>query len=810
MIRWLKEIGINDLNTVGGKNASLGEMTCNLSSRGINVPNGFAITTNAYTEFIRSNDLERKINTLLNDIKSDDLVSLRRNGLEIRSLIQNGDFPKSIEDEIINSYTELSMQYLDTFGKPQMATDVAVRSSSTAEDLQDASFAGQQETYLNVRGKHQVLESIKNCFASLYTDRAISYRRSINYTSSFKISVCIQKMVRSDLYSAGVAFSLDPESGFKDVIVINGSWGLGELVVQGGVKPDEIIIFKKTLEKGYKSIIDKKLGDKRNKIVYGTNPDEKVKLIPVSNDRYEQFCIDDEMALKLGRWVIEIEKYYTELYGHWTPVDIEWAIDGLSKELYIVQARPETVHSSSRKDILREYQINKPSGLTSIVQGVAVGDKISSGRVRIIHSLDNRNTDLGDDLDFQNGDVLVTDMTDPDWEPIMVKAGAIVTNKGGRTCHAAIIARELGINAVVGSGNCTDILKDGQFVTVSCAEGDVGYVYDGDIPYETTEIDLLNLPSIKTKIMFNIASPNDVFRYHSYPAKGVGLVREEFIINNFIKAHPMALINYDTLDAKLKHEIEPLIKGYSSSVEYYVEKLCFGLGRIASTFYPNDVIVRFSDFKSNEYRNLLGGEEYEPFGEENPMIGWRGASRYYSTGFREAFGLECIAIKRLRDELGLTNIITMIPFCRTIEECIKVQEVMKEFGLERGVNGLQVYIMCEIPSNVILADEFCKYVDGFSIGSNDLTQLTLGLDRDSALVSHIYNERNPAVKRMISWAIEACKRNGVKIGICGQGPSDYPDFAQFLVEAGIDTISITPDALLKTVIAISEIENNHL
>lgn len=809
MIKWLKNIGINDLNLVGGKNASLGEMISNLSSRGINVPNGFAITTLTYIEFIKFNNLENKINELLNDIKNDDLVSLRRNGLEIRSLIQNGDFPEIIENEIINSYVELSMQYLDTFGKPQIATDVAVRSSSTAEDLQDASFAGQQETYLNVRGKHQLLESIKNCFASLYTDRAISYRKSINYTSSFKISVCIQKMVRSDLYSAGVAFSLDPESGFKDVIVINGSWGLGELVVQGGVKPDEIIIFKKTLEKGYNSIIDKKLGDKKNKIVYGTNPDEKIKLIPVTNDKYDQFCIDDNTALRLGKWVMEIENYYSNLYNKWTPVDIEWAIDGLSKELYIVQARPETVHSIKKSNILKEYHINKLNDTLPIVQGVAVGDKISSGRVRIIHSLDNRNTDLADDLDFKNGDILVTDMTDPDWEPIMVKASAIITNKGGRTCHAAIIARELGINAVVGSGNATDILKDDQFVTVSCAEGDIGFVYNGTINFTVNEIDLLNLPSIKTKIMFNIASPNDVFKYHSYPAKGVGLVREEFIINNFIKAHPMALINYETLDSNIKKEISCLIKGYDNSIEYYVEKLCFGLGRIASTFYPNDVIVRFSDFKSNEYRNLLGGEKYEPANENNPMIGWRGASRYYSDKFKHAFGLECMAIKRLRDEIGLTNVIVMIPFCRTIDECIRVQEVMKEFGLERGVNGLQVYIMCEIPSNVILADEFCKYVDGFSIGSNDLTQLTLGLDRDSELISHIYDERNPAVKKMISWAIQACKRNGVKIGICGQGPSDYPDFAQFLVEEGIDTISITPDALLKTIIAINEIENNN-
>lgn len=801
MIKWLKNIRMTDISLVGGKNASLGEMIGNLP--GISIPDGFAITTAAYIEFIRNNNLEQKIEELISDIKEDDLTSLRRNGLEIRSLIQNGNFPEELENEITANYTVLSMHYLDANNKAQICTDVAVRSSSTAEDLQDASFAGQQETYLNVRGKNKVIESIKNCFASLYTDRAISYRRSINYNCQFKISVCIQKMVRSDLGSAGVAFSIDPESGFKDIIVINGSWGLGELVVQGGVLPDEVLIYKKTLEQGYKSIIDKKLGDKKNKIVYGTNPDEKVKLIPVSSDKHDQFCISDEMSLKLGRWVLEIENYYSRLNGRWTPVDVEWAIDGLTNELYIVQARPETVHSNKKSTLLKEYKINKTENIKTLVEGVAVGDKISTGKVKIIHSLDNRD----DDIDFQVGDILVTDMTDPDWEPIMVKASAIITNKGGRTCHASIISRELGINAVVGTGNCTEILKPGQEVTVSCADGDRGYIYEGLVPYDIIETDLSTIPTVKTKIMFNIASPNDVFKFHNYHmSSGVGLVREEFIINNFIKAHPMALINFDKLEPTLKKEIEVLTKGYKSTTDYYVEKLSFGLARIASTFYPKDVIVRFSDFKSNEYRNLLGGFNYEPV-EENSMIAWRGASRYYSDSFKEAFGLECIAIKRLREEMGLTNVIVMIPFCRTVNECILVQEVMKEYGLERGVNGLQVYIMCEIPSNVILADEFCKYVDGFSIGSNDLTQLTLGLDRDSALVAHVYDEMNEAVKIMISMAIKSCKRNGVKIGICGQGPSDKPEMAKYLVEEGIDTISITPDAFLKTVLAIKEIED---
>lgn len=543
------------------------------------------------------------------------------------------------------------------------------------------------------------------------------------------------------------------------------------------------------------------MGDKTRKMVYGNNPDEKVKIISVEEDQYHTFCIDNATVVLLSKWVVEIEEYFTNLYGKWTPVDTEWAYDGITKQLFIVQARPETVHANKKTSrFLESYKLS--STPPAIVTGVAVGDRISTGVVRIIHSLDSR---YGSN-EFNKGDVLVTDMTDPDWEPLMVKASAIITNKGGRTCHAAIIARELGINAVVGTSNCTEILKNGQTITASCAEGETGYVYDGVIPYETVRIDLDTLPEIKTKIMFNIASPNDVFRYYAYPSKGVGLVREEFIINNFIKAHPNALINYNSLeDEQVQKQISSLIVGYDDPLEYYVEKLSFGIGRIAATFYPNDVIVRFSDFKSNEYKNLLGGRAYEPH-EENPMIGYRGASRYYDSKFKKAFGLECKAIKRIRDEMGLTNVIVMIPFCRTVRECIEVQKVMAEFGLRRGENGLQVYIMCEIPSNVILADEFCKHVDGFSIGSNDLTQLTLGLDRDSELVAHIYDERNESVKKMISWAIEACKRNNVKIGICGQGPSDHPDFAQFLVEKNIDSISITPDALLKTVLAVSEIE----
>lgn len=803
-IELLSNVGINDVSLVGGKNASLGEMIKNLSKKGIRVPDGFVITTTGYKKFLTFNKLETRITELMNGMDTSDLVSLRRTGMEIRTLIQNADYPEDLENNIVNNYAKLSSQYKDSKGYVQKATDVAVRSSSTAEDLAEASFAGQQETYLNVRGKYQVLESIKNCFASLYTDRAISYRKSIGYKGELSISVCVQKMVRSDLGCAGVAFSLDTESGFKDLVVVNGSWGLGELVVGGGVKPDEFIMYKPKLKEGFKAIIDKKMGHKNQMIVYGTNPDEKTKLIPTTTEQFNRFCLKDNDILLLGKWVCEIEDYYTQIYGKFHPIDTEWAYDGLSKELFIVQARPETVHSNKETNHkIIEYHLSECEK-TTLVSGVAVGDKIGCGKVKIVHTLDNRNLQ-SDHLDFSPGDILVTDMTDPDWEPIMRIAGAIITNRGGRTCHASIVAREIGVPAVVGTINATEILESGNIVTVCCSLGDIGYVFNGAVPYKEVIMDTTKLPKIKTNIMFNLASPNDVFRYHNYPVKGVGLVREEFIINNFIKVHPLALLNYGKLEYKYQTQIDDLIVGYKSPTEYYIEKLVFGLGRIASTFYPNDVIVRFSDFKSNEYRNLLGGELYEPE-EENPMIGWRGASRYYDEKFEQAFGLECLAIKHLRNTIGLDNIIVMIPFCRTVEECKQVLETMKKYGLVRGENGLKVYIMCEIPSNVIMADEFCKYVDGFSIGSNDLTQLALGLDRDSGLVAHIYNERNPAVKKLIHKAIKTCKKNGVKIGICGQAPSDYPDFAQFLVEEGIDTISITPDALIKTVNAINTVE----
>ena len=807
----LSEVGINDFDLVGGKNASLGEMLKNLSNCGIHVPNGFVVTTAGYKKFITFNNLDKKIGKLLEKVDTDDLSNLRHYGNKIRSIIKNGVFPEDIKSNIITNYHNLgcnnNSNNLDNFNDSNDSNnliEVAVRSSSTAEDLQNASFAGQQETYLNVKGDEYLLDSIRDCFASLFTDRAISYRKSINYDNELTISVCIQRMVRSDKGCSGVAFSLDPDSGFKDLVVINCSWGLGELVVQGGVKPDEYIVYKKTLEQGYNAIIDKKIGNKDQKLIYSSDPNKKVEKVDVELDQQNIFCLNDQQIIQLAKWVTIIENYYSNYYNRWVPVDVEWALDGISNELYIVQARPETIHSNKKSnEYITEFHINKSITTKLLLEGIAVGDRISSGKVRII-------SHLSDDIEFNKGDILVTDITDPDWEPIMIKSSAIITNRGGRTCHAAIIAREMGINAVVGTNNATEIFKENQVVTVSCAEGDIGYVYDGLVDYQEEKININQLPKLKTNIFFNIASPNDVFKYANYQglATGVGLVREEFIINNFIKVHPLALINYDNLDDNtLKNNISKLIIGYNSPIDYYVNKLAYGLARIAATFYPNDVIVRFSDFKSNEYKNLMGGQYYEPT-EENPMIGWRGASRYYSDNFKNAFGLECLAIKKLRDEMGLTNVIVMIPFCRTPEECIEVQKVMEQYGLKRGENGLQLYVMCEIPSNVILADEFCKYVDGFSIGSNDLTQLVLGLDRDSSLVSHIYNERNPAVKMMISSVIKSCKRNGVKIGICGQAPSDYPDFAQFLVEEGIDSISITPDAILKTFNAIATIENS--
>ncbi len=795
----LKQVGINDIPLVGGKNASLGEMLQHLTSLGVNIPDGFVITVDAYHEFLRYNSLEEHITQIVKEIDYKSIESLRRGGMQVRQLILNGRFPKEMSEEIIASYDTLSRLY------DQDITDVAVRSSATAEDLPDASFAGQQETFLNVRGPAMLMDCVRNCFSSLFTDRAISYRQTSGYNHfQLALSVCVQKMVRSDLGVSGVAFSIDTESGFKDAVVINASYGLGEMIVQGSVSPDEYIVFKPLLKEGFTSIIEKKMGNKDKMMIYGEGGDERVKIISTENKFRNRFCLKDESILKLSNWVVIIEEYYSRIKNKWTPMDIEWAVDGLSKDLFIVQARPETIHSQKDHSKITEFKIKDNERHTKILcKGIAVGDKIGTGKVNIMYSLDKR---VSEGHEFVEGSILVTDMTDPDWEPIMKKASAIITNKGGRTCHAAIVARELGVPAIVGCGNATEMIREGIVVTASCAEGDEGFIYEGDVEYEKSEYDLSNLPSVKTDIMLNVASPGMAFQFSHLPNKGVGLAREEFIINNYIQVHPLALLNHQNLnDKELSLEIEKKINGYKDEETFFVEKLAYGIAKIAASFYPNKVIVRFSDFKSNEYYNLLGGKYYEPH-EENPMIGWRGASRYYSDAYKVAFGMECRAIRKVREEMGLKNVVVMIPFCRTVEELHKVHEVMQEYGLERGKHGLELFLMAEIPSNIIMAEEFAPHIDGFSIGSNDLTQLTLGLDRDSSLVAHLYDERNPAVKRMLEMLIKTAKKMGVKVGICGQGPSDFPDFAQFLVELGIDSISVTPDSVIKTVNAIYEVE----
>ncbi|WP_454879664.1 phosphoenolpyruvate synthase [Sphingobacterium detergens] len=795
----LIEASIEDIDLVGGKSASLGEMLQHLKPLGVNIPDGFIVTSQAYFQFITYNQLDQKIKDILKGVDSTNLRELTSCGGRIRTLIQQGIFSPAMEEEILAAYEELiGLEHIQDFG-------VAVRSSATAEDLPDASFAGQQDTYLNIRGRQDLLVAIKNCFASLFTDRAISYREAFNFGHfNIGLSVCIQQMVRSDLGASGVAFSIDTESGFKDAVIMNGSYGLGELLVQGMVNPDEFIVYKPLLKRGYASIVEKKLGSKQLQMIYSVSGSETVKVIDTPVESTKRFCLSDAQILQLSKWVCIIEEYYTALKGKWYPMDVEWALDGLKGDLYIVQARPETIHSLKKSNCITEYKINAKNRSSQVLlKGIAVGDKIASGRIHNFKGINKQNIQ---EINFNAGDIMVAEITDPDWEPIMKKAAAIITNKGGRTCHAAIVARELGVPAIVGCDGATETLLTGQEVTVSCAEGDTGLIYQGRIPYSKHEHNLSDLPDVSTPIMMNIGSPDIAFQYAEYPAKGVGLAREEFIINNYIKIHPMALLKHRELnDIELSNYISSLITGYADEQQYFIEKLSYGIGKIASAYYPNKVIVRFSDFKTNEYYNMPGGKHFEP-GEENPMIGWRGASRYYSAAYKEAFGMECKAIKRVREIMGLDNVIVMIPFCRTVDELLRVYQVMDEFGLKRGQNGMEVYLMAEVPSNIILAEEFARYIDGFSIGSNDLTQLVLGLDRDSALVSGLYNERNAAVKIMIANLIRTAKRQGVKVGICGQGPSDYPDFAQFLVEEGIDSISVTPDSFMKTVKAVKEIE----
>ncbi|MBF2073673.1 MAG: phosphoenolpyruvate synthase [Synechococcales cyanobacterium C42_A2020_086] len=811
-VLWFDQVGIEDVALVGGKNASLGELIQQLTPQGVNVPTGFAITAYAFRYFMQKAGLEQRLRRLLADLDVNNIDNLRERGRQARTLILDTPFPAELEAAIVDAYAQLSERYgvsleaCNTLEDSERelcrsyhsGVDVAVRSSATAEDLPDASFAGQQETYLNVHGIRAVLEACQMCFASLFTDRAISYR-TIKHFDHFSValSVGVQKMVRSDLATSGVMFSIDTETGFRNAALITASYGLGETVVQGVVNPDEYVVFKPTLKQGFRPILEKRLGSKEIKMVYDIGGSKPTINVPVSKTEQSKFALSDEEILQLAQWVCTIEDHYSAVRGTYTPMDIEWAKDGTTGDLFIVQARPETVHSQKSGNILRSYQLQSPA--EPLLTGRAVGEMIGQGKVRVI--LDVRDLD-----EFQDGEVLVTTRTDPDWEPIMKKASAVITNQGGRTCHAAIIARELQLPAIVGCDNATDVLKNGQEVTVSCAEGDEGRVYDGLLPFDVKEIQLDELPKTRTKVLMNVGNPQEAFRLSMIPSEGVGLARTEFIIANHIKVHPLALLHFDQLkDKAAKWEISQLTLHYDDRAEYFVDKLAAGIGMLAAAFYPNPVIVRMSDLKSNEYANLIGGREFEPE-EENPMLGWRGASRYYDPRYADAFGLECRAFKRVRDEMGLTNVIPMIPFCRTPEEGHKVQEIMARYGLVRGENGLQIYVMCELPSNVILADEFSEIFDGFSIGSNDLTQLTLGLDRDSALVSHLFDERNSAVKAMVKRVIEKAKAQGRKVGICGQAPSDYPEFAAFLVEQGIDTISLNPDSVLKTLLTIAKTE----
>ncbi len=792
-IKWFEEIGAGDVALVGGKNASLGEMVRNLGKNGVNIPSGFAITAEAYRYSVEKAGIMGKIRDILADLDTHDMENLSRRSKEIRNLIKTAPCPKELEEEIRLAYREMERRY----GRD---VDVAVRSSATAEDLPTASFAGQQESYLNVRGEKELIEKVMECFASLFTDRATSYRvdKGFDHLRVF-LSVGVQKMVRSGLACSGVIFSIDTESGFKDVVYITGAYGLGENVVQGIVNPDQFYVFKPTLKEGFRPIVEKKLGTKEKKLVYKGNGIGTEQREVTPQDRRE-FALSDDEVLTLARWTCIIEEHYG------LPMDIEWAKDGLTGELFIVQARPETVHSQRDLAVLRTYVLEEEGRL--LLEGEAVGTKIGQGEVNVIE--DPRQIHK-----FKHGQVLVTDMTDPDWEPVMKIAGAIVTNKGGRTCHAAIVSRELGVPCVIGTGDGSEVLRDVNEVTVDCSGGQ-GRIYEGKLKYRVDEVALSELPRPRTQIMMNFGIPGGAFVQGQIPNDGVGLAREEFIINSYIGIHPMALIDYDKLKekankdkkvAEVVKEIDKRSVSYHDKMQFFIDNLAMGIAKIAAGFYPNDVIVRFSDFKTNEYANLIGGHLYEPE-ESNPMIGWRGASRYYDEKFKPAFGLECKAIKKVRDEMGLTNVKVMVPFCRTPEEGRKVINAMEEFALKQGENGLEVYVMCEIPSNVVLAEEFADVFDGFSIGSNDLTQLTLGLDRDSEFVSHIFDERNEAVKRLVKRVIEAAHKHKPrrKIGICGQAPSDFPEFAEFLVECGIDSISLNPDVVLKTRLDVAEAE----
>jgi len=806
-ILWFDEIGIEDVPSVGGKNASLGEMYQKLNSQGIMVPNGFAITAYAYRHFLKFAGIEEGIKKVLKDLDTHDINSLMKKGKDIRQIIEGSEFPTDLTQAIYRAYDQLAAG-LNRQGEDP---DVAIRSSATAEDLPDASFAGQQETFLNIRGKEGVLDACRKCFASLFTNRAISYRYDKGFGQfDVSLSIAVQKMVRSDSAYSGVIFSIDTETGFKDVVFITAAYGLGENVVQGVVNPDEYYVFKPTLKMGKRAIISRKVGDREIKMVYSTEDEETVKNVPITPAERRRYVLEEDEILKLAEWACIIEEHYSKEAGYFKPMDIEWAKDGDgvnvgTGELYIVQARPETIHSQSDTNTYQNFQLLEKGDI--LATGTAVGTKVGQGVAHLIPSTREMSQ-------FNQGEVLVANMTDPDWEPIMKIAAAIVTNKGGRTCHAAIVSRELGIPCVIGAGNADEVITTGQEITVSCCEGETGYVYKGLLKFQVEEINLEELTKTRTKIMMNVGMPEKAFGQRMIPNDGVGLARQEFIINSHIGIHPLALIGYDELKQKAENDhkiseivdrIDEITSVYEDKTQFFVDKLAEGISRIAAAFFPNDVIVRLSDFKTNEYENLVGGYLYEPK-ENNPMIGWRGASRYYDEKFMPAFELECRAIHRARIEVGLTNIKVMVPFCRTPEEGKKVIDLMKSLGLVQGEDGLEVYVMSEIPSNVICADQFADIFDGFSIGSNDLTQLALGLDRDSALVSHIYDERHDAVKRLVAQAIEVAKKKGRKIGICGQAPSDFPDFAEFLVECGIDSISLIPDTVIKTKLAIARKE----
>ncbi|MEZ5480127.1 MAG: phosphoenolpyruvate synthase [Thiolinea sp.] len=783
-ILWFDQLGMADVAVVGGKNASLGEMISNLSNMGVSVPGGFATTTHAYQDFLNHEGLHERINALLAKLDVDDIGALTEAGRTIRGWLMAAPLPDALLEAVRGAYDQLAAGSGD-------AASFAVRSSATAEDLPDASFAGQQETFLNVRGFDQVVEAIKEVFASLYNDRAIAYRVHQNFDhDKVFLSAGVQKMVRSDIGASGVMFTLDTESGFRDAIFITGAYGLGETVVQGAVNPDEFYVYKPNLVASRPAILSRRLGSKAIEMVYdsGDAHDKATLTREVEDQRRLRFCVNDAQVEQLAKMALIIEKHYGR------PMDIEWALDGVDGELYIVQARPETVESRASASTIERYQLNGSGEV--LAEGRAIGQKIGKGTARIIMSIEQMH-------EVQPGDVLVTDMTDPDWEPIMKRASAIVTNRGGRTCHAAIIAREMGIPAVVGCGDATRTIQAGDPVTVSCAEGDTGLIYAGLLDFSINSADTGQLPELPVKIMMNVGNPSRAFSFARLPNAGVGLARLEFIINNMIGIHPKALMEFDRLPDDLKTMIVHRVAGYADPVAFYVEKLVEGIATLAAAFHPHAVIVRMSDFKSNEYANLIGGDRYEPH-EENPMIGYRGVSRYLSADFRSCFELECQALRKVRDEMGLTNVEVMVPFCRTLEEAQQVTELLAANGIKRGENGLKLIMMCEIPSNAVLAEEFLQYFDGFSIGSNDMTQLSLGLDRDSGLIAHLFDERNPAVKKLLQMAITACRAQGKYVGICGQGPSDYPDFADWLLEQGISSISLNPDTVVDTWLYLAE------